>query len=90
MKLIDCKMRSHFKIQDSINVRNATKIIKIILDANYKKAILKKTFKNIRYQSNNEQFFILRLLQKRIEMFDGTLGNYTGKIVKLNFQKEPS
>ena len=38
MKPIDCKMRAHFTIQNSKNVRNATKRIKKILDANYKKA----------------------------------------------------
>ena len=42
MKPIDCKMRTHFTIQDSKNVRNATNRIKKILDANYKIANLKK------------------------------------------------
>ena len=38
MKPIDCKMRTHFIIQDSKNVRNATKRIKKILNTNYKKS----------------------------------------------------
>ena len=46
MKAIDCKMRTHFTIQDSNNVGNATKRIKKILDNNYKKANLKNTFKS--------------------------------------------
>ena len=37
MKPMDCKRRTHFTIQDK-NVRNATKRIKKILDANCKKA----------------------------------------------------
>ena len=37
MKPINCKMRTHFSIQDNKNIRNTTKIIKKILDANYKK-----------------------------------------------------
>ena len=37
IKPIVCKMRTHFTIQDCKNVRNATKRIKLILDANYKK-----------------------------------------------------
>ena len=37
MKPIDCEIKNHFTIQDSKNVRNATKRIKKILDANYKK-----------------------------------------------------
>ena len=35
MKPIDCKMRTHFTIQDSKNVRNTTKRIKKTLEANY-------------------------------------------------------
>ena len=34
IKPMDCKMRTHFTIQDSKNVRNATKRIKKFLDAN--------------------------------------------------------
>ena len=39
MKVIDCKLRTHFSIQDSKNVRHTTKRIKEILDVNYKKLI---------------------------------------------------
>ena len=42
MRLIDCKMRTHITIQDSKNVRNATKRINKILGANYEKANSKK------------------------------------------------
>ena len=42
MKPIDCNMITHFTIQDSKNIRNKTKRIKKILDANNKKAILYK------------------------------------------------
>ena len=35
MKPIDCKLRAHFTIQDSKNIRNATKRIKKISDTNY-------------------------------------------------------
>ena len=37
IKPIDCKMRTHFTIQESKNVSNPTKRIKKILDANDKK-----------------------------------------------------
>ena len=39
MKPVDCKMRTHFTNQDSKNVRNATKRVKKISDANMKKLI---------------------------------------------------
>ena len=76
MKPIDCKMRTHFTIQVSKNIRNATKRIKKILEANEGKGNLKKTFDNLKYLSNNEKMLILKLLHE--EMFDGTLGNFTG------------
>ena len=47
MKPIHCKMRTHFTIQDSENIRNVTKKIKKILDANYEKANLKKIVDNL-------------------------------------------
>ena len=37
MKPMNCKMRTHFTIQDSKTVRDATRMIKKILDANYEK-----------------------------------------------------
>ena len=73
-------MRPHFTIQDSKNVRNTTKRIKDILVANYKKANLKKIVNDFKYQSIDKQSLILQLLRKHEEMFDGTLGNYTGSI----------
>ena len=77
MKPIGCKMRTHFTIQDSKNVRNAIKRIKKILDTNCEKANLKKIVNNLKYLNNDKQSLILKLLRKHEEIFDGTLGNYT-------------
>ena len=63
MKPIDYKMRTHFTIQDSKNVRSATKTVKKILDANYKKVNLKKIVNNLRYLINDKQSLILKLLR---------------------------
>ena len=63
-KPIDCKMRTHFTIQNGKNVRNASKKIKKILDANYKKANLKNIFNDLKYLSNGKQSLILKLLRK--------------------------
>ena len=75
MKPIDCKMRTHFTIQDSKNVRNTPKRIKKILDANYEKANLKKIFNNLKYRSNDKQSLILKLVTKYDKIFDAKLGN---------------
>ena len=76
-------MRTHFTIQDSKNVRNAIKRIKKILDANHKKAYLKKIVNNFKYLNNDKQSLIIKLLRKHEEMFDGTIGNYTGSEGKI-------
>ena len=55
MKPIDCKMRTHFTIQDSKNVRHATKRMKKILGDNYEKANLKKILNNLKYLNNDLQ-----------------------------------
>ena len=72
MKPIDCKMRTHFTIEDSKNVNNAINRIKKILDANFKKGNLKKIANNLHW-SNDKQSLILKLFRKHEEMFDGTL-----------------
>ena len=83
MKPIDCKMRTHFTIQYSKNVRNVTKRIKNILDANYKKANLKNIVNDSKYPNNNKQSLVLKWLRKHEEVFDGTLGNDTGSEYKI-------
>ena len=55
MKLMDCKMRTHFTIQDSKNVRNATKRIKKIFDTNDKKTNFKKILNNLKYLTSDKQ-----------------------------------
>ena len=80
---MDCKMRTHFTIQESKKIRNASKRMKKILDANYKKANLKEIVNNLKYLSSDKRSFILTLLRKYEEMFDGTLGNYMDSKYKM-------
>ena len=49
MKSINCKKRTKFVIQDSNHVQNATDRIKMIFDAKYKKANLKKITNVLKY-----------------------------------------
>ena len=71
--------KTHFTIQYSKNVRDATKRIKKILDANYEKANLK----NLKYLNNDKQSYMLKLLRKHEEIFHGTLDSYTGTELKI-------
>ena len=61
MKLMDCKMRTYFTIQDSKNVRNATKRIKKMYDANYENNNLKKIIINLKYLNYDKQSLTLIL-----------------------------
>ena len=61
MKTIDCKIKIHFTIQESKNVRNATKWIKKIFNANYEKANSKQIVNNLKYLNNDKQSLILKL-----------------------------
>ena len=70
-------MRTHFTIQDMKIVRTATKLMKKILDNNYKKANSKKIANNLKYISKKELHFIHE------EIFDGTLDNYLGSEYKI-------
>ena len=69
MKPIDYKMRTYFTIQDSKNVRNATKRIKKFLEGYYNKAYLKKIVYNLKHPSKYRQYLILKLLRKHEEIF---------------------
>ena len=42
------------------------------------KGKLKDITNKLKYLNSDEQFFIYRLVKKHENMFDGTLGNYTG------------
>ena len=63
MKPIVCKMRTYFTIQDSKNVRNVTKRIKKILEANNERVNFKKLVNNLKYLSNDKQSLILKILR---------------------------
>ena len=77
IKLINCKMRTNFAIQESKNIESVTNSIKKISDAKYEKTNLKEITTKLKYLNSDEQFLIYRLFKKYENMFDGTLGNYT-------------
>ena len=58
-----------------------------ILDASCKKADFKKTANKLQYLNNNKHSLILKLLRKNEELFDITLGNYTGSEYKIELSE---
>jgi hypothetical protein len=62
-----------------------------ILDAKYKKANLDKIAANANHLTNSEQESLLKLLKKYEDLFDGTLGTFTGTPydIKLKNSVEP-
>ena len=79
MKSIDYKMRTNFAIQESK-----------ILDVRYETANLKEIATKLKYFNSDEQFLIHILLKKYENMFDGTLGNYTGTEYKFGTSRRSS
>jgi predicted aspartyl protease len=62
-----------------------------ILDAKYKPANLQEISENADHLTNSEQKSLLKLLKKYEDLFDGTLGTFTGKPydIKLKDNAEP-
>ena len=85
MKPINCKLKKHFTIHNSKNVRNSTNRTKKISDASDEKANLKNISTKLNYPSSEEQLLIFKSLKKHANMFDDTLRNYTGTENKMNF-----
>ena len=78
MKSINCKMRTYFAIQESKHIKSSTNRIKKIIDAKYEKANSKEITITLKNTNSDKQFLIYELLKKYENVFDGTLGNYTG------------
>ena len=70
MKPPNCTAKEFFAIKESCQVRNATKRIKQILDAEYKKIDLKSIILNLNYLKEKHRNSLLELLQKYENLFD--------------------
>ena len=66
MKPPNCTAKEFFVIKESRPVRNATKRIKQILDAEYKKINLKSIVMNLNYSKDKHEDSLLELLQKSV------------------------
>ena len=78
--------KQHFVIRDSKRVHSETKRIKKILDASYKKANLKDIVEALTYLDKTKQDKLFSFLKKYENMFDGTLGTYTGSDYKIELK----
>ena len=82
MKPANCTIKEHFIIRDSERVHSETKRIKKILDASYKKANLTDIVEALTHLNKTKQDKLFNFLKKYVDMFDGTLGTYTGSDYK--------
>ena len=64
MKPPNCTAKEFFVIKESRPVRNATKRIKQILDAEYKKINLKSIIMNLDYLKDKHRNFFIRITSK--------------------------
>ena len=74
MKLPNCTAKEFFIIKQSGPVQKATKKIKQILNAEYKKTNLKTRVMSLTYFKDKHKNSLLELLQTYEEIFDWTLG----------------
>ena len=72
-----------FHVDDPQIVNDAHDRLKKILDAKYEAADLEQVCSNQEELNTDQQQQLLRLLRKHEQLFDGTLGTWTGSKVKL-------
>ena len=73
----NCTVAEFFFINESLPMRNRTKRINKVLDAEYKKINLTGIVNNLAYSKDKHQAFLLHLLQKYKQMCDEISGKYT-------------
>ena len=78
MKSIDATLEDSFYISDSRCIDAATKRMKQILDAKYEPADLKEIVNSCTHLDNEQQQSLQLLLNKYSNLFDGTLGHWSG------------
>ena len=86
MKPIDCTNESCF-VQDLEIVEEAIERNKNILDAKYEAADFDQIVAESVHLNNKEQQKLLQLLEKYQSLFDGTLGLWKDKLVKIELKE---
>ena len=88
MKPHDCQVETHYHIDDSASINEATDRIKEILDAKYEKADLAQVARECAHLTTDEQTGLLKILKKYEILFDGTLGKWTGDPYTIETRKD--
>ena len=65
-----------------------TKLIKQILDAEYKKIILRSIIMNLNYLKHKNKNSLLESIHKHEKMIYGTLGKYTGSDYTIELKED--
>ena len=87
MKDTSCTINNSYYIkEEGTTVDDATECIKKILDAKYEKANLHQVAKDQSHLDKYEQEKLLRLLKKYENLFDGTLGRWTGPVYDIELK----
>ena len=88
LKDSDASYPEAFHISDSVAVDDATARIKGILDAKYEAADLQDVCDTAEHLNKEQQQMLFSLLSKYEELFDGSLGTWTGSEVTLNMKPD--
>jgi len=85
MKPVNANINDFFA-QDSKAMEDASERIKRILDAKYEPADLQEVATASKHLTSQEQGTLLQLLRKYSDLFDGTLGNWTGTELSIDLK----
>ena len=88
MKEHDCKIATHFHVNDSTSMHDATTRLKKILDAKYTKANLKAEVDKCTHLNEEERKQLLSMLKEHEDLFDGTLGAWRSEKYRIELKPD--
>ena len=88
MNFPTCTRKDTFHVEEELFVSDKTDRIAKILNAKYKLTNLKELTENLSQLNDNQKEQLHVLLDKRCELFDGTLGLWKGLLYKIDLQDD--
>ena len=86
MKPSTCTREDAFHVVEELFVSNKTDRVAKILDAKYKPADLKELTDNLSQLNDNQKDILHNRLNKRCDLFNGTLGLWKWSLYKIKLQ----
>ena len=87
MKPSNYTITQHFSISDPVSIQAETERMKKILSAKYKKADVREVADSANTLDTSKKEALYHLLKKYDDLFDGTLGQWTGTDYKIELRE---